>query len=71
MKVRCPAAGKRKAAEVTEAVPAAAPEAVLEAGTAQDLGTECPAGNGLDMASIDNSPEVASTDNGPMTKAKK
>lgn len=63
MKVRRPAAGKRKPAEVIEAAPEGAP--------AQDLGTECPAGNGLDLASIDNSHEAASTDTGPMTKAKK
>lgn len=68
MKVRRPAAGKRKAAEAIEAVSEAVPEAVPEGSRAQELGTDCPA---LGLASIDNSPEAASTDTGPMTKAKK
>lgn len=66
MKVCCTATGK--AAEVVEAVPEAAPEAP---GPAHNLGTECRAGNSSDLASIDISPEAASTDAGPMTKAKK
>ena len=62
MKVHRTAAGKRKAAEVAEAVPEAVPEAPPEG---------APAGNGLGLVSVDNSPEAASTDTGPMTKAKR
>ena len=71
MKVRRPAAGKRKAVEAAEAVPEAMPEAGPEGVPAQDAGAEHPAGNGLDVTSIDNSPEAANADTGPMTKAKK
>lgn len=71
MKVRRPAAGKRKAVEAAEAVPEAMPEAGPEGVPGQDAGAEHPAGTGLDVASMDNSAEAASADTGPMTKAKK
>ena len=67
VKVRRSAAGKRKAAEVAEAVQ----EAVPDAGPADNLGIAGPAGNGLEVTSTDNSPEAASAETGPMTKAKK
>lgn len=69
--MRRPAAGKRKAVEAVEAAPEAMPEAGPEGEPAQDAGAERPAGNGLDVTSMDNSPEAASADTGPMTKAKK
>lgn len=71
MKVHRPAAGKRKAVQAAEAVPEAMPEAGPAGVFAQDAGAEHPAETGLDVASLDNSPEDASADTGPMTKAKK